>query len=130
MVAYQLDLDHTRVQHWGYVDADRVVTPSSPFNVRSIGVVSVTLSATISGAPADLRILDNQHVMQPGPAHFQPSPSGNSVSYTFTMSGKPKRCGHTIRPQWRSPTGEAVRLLRAQIVITYTLNPAKARMCT
>jgi hypothetical protein len=128
--AYQLQRDRTHSRQWGFVDPDRVVTPSMPFNVRSTGLVTVTLSATVSGAPVDIRVLDNQHVMQPGPAHFQPSQTGTAVSYTVTLSGKPTTCGHTLRPQWRSPSGEAVNLGRAHIVVTYTADLAKAHLCT
>jgi hypothetical protein len=128
-VAYQLQRGRTHSRQWSYVDPDRVVTPSTPFNVRSTGLVTVTLSATVSGASVDIRVLDNQHVTQPGPARFQLSRTGTSVSYTFTVSGKPTTCGHTLRPQWRSPTGEDVQLGRAHIVVNYTPNRATADVC-
>jgi hypothetical protein len=129
-VVYPLQPDRTHSRQWGYVDPERVITPSTPVNVRSTGLGTVTLSATVAGAPLEIRVLDNQHVMQPGPAHFQPSRSGTSVSYTFTRSGRPMTCGHTLRLQWRSPIGKQVHLGRAHIVITYTQTPTIAHACT
>jgi hypothetical protein len=76
--------DHTSRTHWHYVDPDRIVTPSTPFNVRSTGLITVDLSATLAGAPVAIRLWDNGDIGHPSRAIF--APGGRSRSYSFTFS--------------------------------------------
>lgn len=75
--------------------------------------VTATLSVTISGAPALFRVVIDtpEAPMRPGPAHFVPD-AKETFSATFVRTTIPFEDddSHVFSVQWRSPTGEQVRL--------------------
>jgi hypothetical protein len=86
--------------------------------------ISATLSVTVSGAPAEFRIVMELpekdwalRVMKPGSAHFDPLGSTGSFSYTFVAGVGPGR--YTINLEWRSPTGVQTNLDGGSLVVQY-----------
>jgi hypothetical protein len=95
--------------------------PVLSVNFCAINEVSATLSVNLSGGRARFRILGEQgNVIQPGPAEFAPS-GIQSFSYTFVTSVGTFEADdkHSLRVQWRSTTGAAVSLRRADLNILY-----------
>ncbi|HEY3069688.1 MAG TPA: hypothetical protein VGJ34_05175 [Gaiellaceae bacterium] len=102
----------------------------SPLSVGicAINEVSATLSVNLSGGRARFRILGEQgNVIQPGPAEFAPS-GIESFSYTFVTSVGTFEADdkHTLQVQWRSTTGAAVSLRRADLNVLYE----RGSLCT
>lgn len=123
--SWRLTPDRVTSRHWQYINLPTVPpTPSDGFNVRSVGLLTMTVSAAIAGAPIELRWLDNGAVEKPSSVSFAPRPDDNAFSYTFTDSGNKEFCGHTLRLQWRSATGHKASLRAGDVVIDD--QPAKA----
>jgi hypothetical protein len=122
--------DHTSRTHWHYVDPDRIVTPSTPFNVRSTGLITVDLSATLAGAPVAIRLWDNGDIGHPSRAIFAPGGRSRSYSFTFSNRGSKQACGHTLRLEWKSLAGKSVRLSRARAVVSYQPAANNSQPCT
>jgi hypothetical protein len=88
-------------------------------NVPSRGPATVTLSATVDGAPVDFAVKRDGRAISPPFAHFEPSSDPTSVSFTF-IAGKFASPGcHAFSVRWRSPTGAAVTLDYANIVVDF-----------
>ena len=86
--------------------------------------ISATLSVTVSGAPAEFRIVMEvpekdwaQRVMKPGSVHFDPQGGTGSFSYTFVAGVGPG--AYTINLLWRSPTGIQTNLDDGSLVVQY-----------
>ncbi len=86
--------------------------------------ISATLSVTVSGAPAEFRIVMEvpekdwaQRVMKPGSVHFDPQGGTGSFSYTFVAGVGPGK--YTINLLWRSPTGIQTNLDDGSLVVQY-----------
>jgi hypothetical protein len=129
-VVYELQPVSTRSRNWVYMLRERPITPTQPFNVHSVGLLTVTVTGTFAGEPVALRMTDNTRVMQPGPTHLMPRGAGSSFSFTFAANGRTRTCGHTIRPEWRTPSGGTAHVHTAQIVITYTPDAETSPPCT
>jgi hypothetical protein len=99
------------------------------FTVNSTGLITMTVSATLSGAPVQIRWLDNGTVKSPSFVSFKPTGDRSAFSYTFADTGQAKTCGHTLILQWRSPTKRAVSLQQGDAVINYEAEPG-AQTCT
>jgi hypothetical protein len=87
----------------------------------AINEVSATLSVNLSGGRARFRILGEQgNVIQPGPAEFAPT-GIQSFSYTFVTSVGTFEADdkHSLVVQWRSTTGAAISLRRADLNVLY-----------
>ena len=92
----------------------------------SIFPIQIDVSAQVSGAPAEFRVLntnvgDQTDVSRPGRARFVPSGGGkDAFSYQWI---EPNQAGalHVtdLRLQWRSPTGGAVHLWNGDMSVTY-----------
>lgn len=86
--------------------------------------ISATLSVTVTGAPAEFRIVMEvpeqdwaQRVMKPTSAHFDPQGVTGSFSYTFVAGVGPGL--YTINLLWRSPTGVQTNLQDGSLVVQY-----------
>jgi hypothetical protein len=89
--------------------------------------IAINVSALVSGAPVDFRVLSTNiggqtFVSNPGATRFVPGTDGaNSFAYQWVERddvGAPHR--NSIRLQWRSPSGDPVQLLRGDMTLMYT----------
>jgi hypothetical protein len=87
--------------------------------------VIINVSALVAGAPVEFRILSTNIgaqtlVSNPGPTRFVPGSIGpNSFAYTWIDRGTASPHDLKLRLQWRSPSGNAVHLLRGDMTIQY-----------
>ena len=100
---------------WSFSDGMMLVARSG---------ISVTLSVTVTGAPAEFRVVMEaaeqgwaQRVMKPGWAHFDPQGGTGSFSYSFVAGVGPGT--YTINLLWRSPTGVQTNLEGGSLVVQY-----------
>ncbi len=107
--------DWAQIGGWSFSDG-------MSFEARS--GISATLSVTVSGAPAEFRIVMEvpeqdwaQRVMKPTSAHFDPQGGTGSFSYTFVAGVGPGI--YTINLLWRSPTGVQTNLDDGSLVVQY-----------
>jgi hypothetical protein len=122
-------------QNIGYIQGHRQTTAtgwaqiggwsfSDGMSIAARSGISATLSVTVSGAPAEFRIVMEvpekdwaQRVMKPTSAHFDPQGGTGSFSYTFVAGVGPG--GYTINLLWRSPTGVQTNLDDGSLVVQY-----------
>jgi hypothetical protein len=91
--------------------------------ICSINEVSATLSVTLSGARARFRVLrGGGTVIRPGPAEFAPN-GVESFSYTFVTNTGPFGGDdhHSLKVQWRSPTGARATMRSGDLNVLYEL---------
>ena len=85
--------------------------------------ISLTVSATVSGAPVEVRvILNEERVMHPGPVTFAPNGSADSFSYVF-VDERPGAGHHDVDVHFRSLTGKSARLSKGTMLALYHLPP-------
>jgi hypothetical protein len=92
----------------------------------SIFPIQIGVSAQVSGAPVEFRVLntnvgDQTDVSRPGVTRFVPTGGGkDAFSYQWI---EPNQTGAVhvtdLRLQWRSPTGAAVHLWNGDMSVTY-----------
>jgi hypothetical protein len=86
------------------------------------GTVSATLTANLTGAPAQFRIhIDGGGLMAPELAHFDPTGGNRTFSATFvakvgTFEGSD---GHSFDLEWRSPSGQPVTFKRGALDLLF-----------
>ncbi len=93
----------------------------------SIFPIEIDVSAQVSGAPVEFRVLDTNvgaqtDVSRPGRTRFVPTGGGmDAFSYQWI---EPNQAGAVhvtdLRLQWRSPTGGAVHLWNGDMSVTYS----------
>ena len=91
--------------------------------ICSVNEASATLSVTLSGARARFRVLrEGGTVIRPGPAEFAPN-GVESFSYTFVTNTGPFGGDdhHSLKVQWRSPTGAQATLRSGDLNVLYEL---------
>jgi hypothetical protein len=100
--------------------------PGLEADPTAIFPITVDVSALVSGAPAQFRILstnvgDQTFVSNPGPTRFDPGASGpNSFSYQWVeRDDVASTHANLIRLQWRSPSGASVSMLRGDMAVLY-----------
>ncbi len=81
------------------------------------GLVTVTFSATVVGAPVEFRLGHPGGILKPGRIRFTPAKGSNSVSFTF-VSPSGSAC-RNIAVQWRSPSGQLARSHSSTLVASY-----------
>lgn len=129
-VNFHLQSDHTTSRDWVYIDLpSHPPTPSDGFNLRSKGLVTLSLNAVFHGAPIQLRLVSGNKVVSPRILKFNPSRGANSFSYTFTDKGAKATCGHTFRLEWRSRSGHQISLHTGGLVATYIPASGDANVC-
>ncbi len=104
---------------WGAV-------PGFGAHPTAIFPITVNVAALISGAPVRFRILSTNvggqtFVSNPGPTRFDPGVTGpNSFAYQWVERDNVAAThANFIRLQWRSPSGDAVTLLRGDMAVLY-----------
>jgi hypothetical protein len=106
--------DFFPVRSWGFSDGAAI---------RATGGIAVTVSVTLSGAPAEFKVITEsgrrfeQATMRPGVARFAPATGRESFSFTWVAGARGE--GHTVNLFWRSPTGDPVTLHGGSVVIQY-----------
>jgi hypothetical protein len=87
--------------------------------------VSATVSVTLSGGPALVRVLMGTGAllpMHPGPARFVPEGAAvRSFSYTWVADAQPFEGsdGQGLEVQWRSPSGQPITLTRGDVNVLF-----------
>jgi hypothetical protein len=106
--------------NWDVTEDGHAQPADTPITVNAMGSVVVTVSATFSGGPVQLRVIDGgRHRMRPGIAHFDPEPGARSFSFTFLRDGGHPACGRNISVEWRRSSVAAAALTQADAVVTY-----------
>lgn len=100
--------------------------PGSADAPASIFPIIVNVSASVSGAPVEFRVLSTNvggqtSAGEPGSTRFVPAAGGaDSFSYQWIVpNGSAAIHANDLRLQWRSPSGKAVHLLRADMAVSY-----------
>jgi hypothetical protein len=98
--------------------------PSDSMHVDARGVITATLSVTVTGGPVAFRLFleDIDHGwatrrMRPWSATFDPGTGTTSGSFTFVAGVAPGP--YTVNVMWRSPTGVPVTLKTGTLVVQY-----------
>jgi len=98
--------------------------PSDSMHVDARGVITATLSVTVTGGPVAFRLFleDINHDwatrrMRPWSATFDPGSDTTSGSFTFVAGVAPGP--YTVNIMWRSPTGAPVTLKAGTLVVQY-----------
>jgi hypothetical protein len=90
--------------------------------ICSVGQVSAALSVTVRGAPVRFRVIIDtpEGPMRPGAVRFVPDGT-ESFSFTFVRRTIPFEADdtHTFSVQWRSPTGQTVRLIGGALNLVF-----------
>jgi hypothetical protein len=89
--------------------------------------IAIDVSALVSGAPVEFRILSTNvggqtFVSNPGPTRFVPGHGGpDSFAYQWIERDQVAAThSNFLRLQWRSPSGTAVQLMRGDMSLLYT----------
>jgi len=126
---WRLVPNHTSSRKWTYENPGGYADPGLPLRVPSSGLLTLTLSANLSGVPVQFRMTDNTSIDSPRVASFDPRTNSGSFGFTFSHVGKPTTCGHTPRLEWRSPSGRPVSLRGGVVVVTYTPQSPAPQPC-
>jgi hypothetical protein len=92
----------------------------------SIFPIVIDVSAAVSGAPVEFRVLstnvgDQTVTSKPGRTTFVPD-GGGPDSFSFQWIERNQSAAehvNDLRLQWRSPSGAAVQLLRGDMAVSY-----------
>jgi hypothetical protein len=88
--------------------------------------IAVNVSALVSGAPVQFRVLstnvgEQTRASEPGPTRFVPSEGPDSFAYQWIERNQAAATHKiSLRLQWRSPSGNPVHLLRGDMSVAYT----------
>jgi hypothetical protein len=89
--------------------------------------IAINVSAVVSGAPVEFRILSTNvggqtFVSNPGPTRFVPGHGGpDSFAYQWIERDQVAAThSNFLRLQWRSPNGTAVQLQRGDMSVLFT----------
>ena len=92
----------------------------------SVFPIAIDVSAEVSGAPVQFRILSTNvggqtHPSEPGLTRFVPTGGGpDSFAYRWVEQNQSAAVhANSLRLQWRSPGGGAVHLLRGDLIVQY-----------
>jgi hypothetical protein len=114
--------------NWGGCEIGGACGSQTPdgLSIPSTGRLIFTFSGNFSHAPVELRVIDtgapaNGQILAPGPASFAPTKNGHSFSFTWESPGGKRNdtCATPLRMEWRSPTGEEVRLHHSHVVVQF-----------
>lgn len=89
--------------------------------------ISIDVSALVSGAPVEFRVLSTNagaqtHPSRPGATRFVPK-GGTPDSFAYRWIEPNQSAAvhvNTLRLQWRSPSGSPVHLLRGDLSVEYS----------
>jgi hypothetical protein len=107
-----------------------VDVPGLADSPSSIFPIAIDVSAVVSGAPVEFRVLstnvgDQTFVSRPGRAVFVPD-GGHPDAFSFQWIERNQSAAvHAIdlRLQWRSPSGADAHLLRGDMAVMYDTEP-------
>lgn len=92
----------------------------------SIYPMAIDVSAVVSGAPVEFRVVSTNvgaqtSVSQPGRSRFVPGGGGPDAFSFQWIEPNQAAAVHVddLRLQWRSPSGSAVRLIRGDMAVSY-----------
>jgi hypothetical protein len=96
----------------------------------SIDPIAINVSALVSGAPVEFRVVSTDvgaqtSVSAPGRTRFVPS-AGDPDSFSFQWIEPNQSAAvhvNDLRLEWRSPSGVAVRLIRGDMSVLYDTEP-------
>ncbi|MFL5798332.1 MAG: hypothetical protein ACJ77A_10425 [Actinomycetota bacterium] len=116
---------------WGTTEASTSSTqfetvPGFTDDPSSVFPIAIDVSALVSGAPVEFRVLSTNagsqtHASKPGATRFVP-PGGSSDSFAYQWIEPNQSAAvhvNSLRLQWRSPSGDAVHLLRGDMSVQY-----------
>jgi hypothetical protein len=97
---------------------------------EAIFPIVVSVSAEVSGAPVEFRVLNTNvgsetDVSEPGVTRFVPTGGGPDAFAYQWIEPNQSAAPHVtqLRLQWRSPSGRAVRLLSGDMAVQYDTTP-------
>jgi hypothetical protein len=97
---------------------------------ESIFPIGINVSALISGAPVEFRVLSTNigsqtRVSEPGVTRFVPTGGGPDAFAYQWIEPNQSAAVHvdTLRLQWRSPSGRPVHLLSGDMAVQYDTTP-------
>ena len=109
------------------VSTNWVNVPGFSDHPIAIYPIAIDVSALVSGAPVEFRILSTNvggqtFVSKPGPTRFVPGRGGpDSFAYQWIERDQVAATHSNFLPlQWRSPSGAAVQLQRGAMSLLYT----------
>jgi hypothetical protein len=103
-----------------------VTVPGFSDSPTAIYPIAINVSAVVSGAPVEFRILSTNvggqtHASQPGLTRFVPGRKGTSFAFQWVEPNQSAaQHANQLRLQWRSPSGHAAHLLRGDMSVAYT----------
>jgi hypothetical protein len=121
------------VWHTGRVSTNSTAftkVPGFSDSPSSIFPIVVNVSALVSGAPVEFRVLSmnvgsQTRASKPGRTRFVPTGGGaDSFSYQWVEPNQSAAVHvNDLRLQWRSPSGRAVHVLSGDMSVAYSTEP-------
>jgi hypothetical protein len=97
---------------------------------EAIFPIAVSVSAEVSGAPVEFRLLNTNigsqtDVSEPGVSRFVPAGGGPDAFAYQWIEPNQSAAPHVtqLRLQWRSPSGHAIHLLSGDMAVQYDTTP-------
>jgi hypothetical protein len=87
---------------------------------------AVTVTGTLAGGPAQIRVLDTGRKAKPGKAHFFPRKGGTTFSFTFVSRAHGNGPCRGLNLELRSPTGAKLTLKNVNLVAAYKAGSTEA----
>jgi hypothetical protein len=103
---------------------DFVPVPGFTDDPSAIYPISINVSALVSGADVEFRVLSTNvgaqtHASRPGATRFVPNGSSSFAYQWVERNGSAAVHVNSLELQWRSPSGNPVTLRRGDMVVQY-----------
>jgi hypothetical protein len=103
---------------------DFVAVPGFTDDPSAIYPISINVSALVSGAHVEFRVLSTNvgaqtHASRPGATRFVPNGSSSFAYQWVEPNGSAAVHVNSLELQWRSPSGNPVNLRRGDMVVEY-----------
>ena len=103
---------------------DFVTVPGFTDDPAAIDPISINVSALVSGADVEFRVLSTNvgaqtHASRPGLTRFVPNGSSSFAYQWVEPNGSAAVHVNSLELQWRSPSGNLVNLRRGDMVVQY-----------
>jgi hypothetical protein len=102
--------------------ADMAFTPVPGLDlikVGSRGPATASFSASISGAPVDIRVIRDARALFPAAVHVDPATGTIPFSYSFVAGRSVRSECHTFRVEWRSPLGQQATMEKGSLIVDF-----------
>jgi hypothetical protein len=101
-----------------------VTVPGFTDDPAAIDPISINVSALVSGADVEFRVLSTNvgaqtHASRPGVTRFVPNGSSSFAYQWVEPNGSAAVHVNSLELQWRSPSGDPVNLHRGDMVVQY-----------